>query len=171
MTANCPLTAVCNCRGFSLVELVAVLIILGIIATFVVPRFTSVNQFREYGYTEELITALRYAQQVAVARNRSVIVVTQPNSFRICLSENNSYACPASGGKYLHNPGSDQRWNGVQAGRAPAGVNLSTTTFAFNGLGEPGNWNNHVWQTLSVPVHVTVGNRTITIEAYTGYVY
>lgn len=175
-----PATALCRCRGFSLIELVTVLILLGIIAAVAVPRFGGVQPFREYGYAEALIAALRYAQQVAVARNQPVIMSIDASGVRICLADSSGHSCPAPNGsnapRYLHNPGSDRRWDGVQAGQAPAGVSLSMSpstpsTFAFNGLGEPVQWNDSAWQALSAPMTLTVGNRTITLEAHTGYVY
>lgn len=53
-------------RGFTLVELVAVIILLGIVATVVLPRFSSRDGFVEYAVRDQLISAFRLAQQRAM---------------------------------------------------------------------------------------------------------
>ncbi len=54
-------------RGYSLIELVAVLALLAIIAAFAAPRFFSTQVFAARGYADELAAALRAAQKAAVA--------------------------------------------------------------------------------------------------------
>jgi MSHA pilin protein MshC len=53
-------------RGFSLVELVAVLVILGVLGAMAVPRLID-SPYAERGYAEQIAEALRYAHTVAVA--------------------------------------------------------------------------------------------------------
>ncbi len=53
-------------RGFTLIELVAVIILLGILSAFIVPRFTGTGTFTEYTTRDQIIAALRYAQQRAM---------------------------------------------------------------------------------------------------------
>ncbi|MCP3908391.1 MAG: hypothetical protein GY712_10300 [Oceanicoccus sp.] len=52
--------------GFSSVELVVVILLLGIISTFILPRFTSRDGFAEYAIRDQFISAYRFAQQRAM---------------------------------------------------------------------------------------------------------
>jgi len=54
-------------RGFTIVELIMVIIIIGFLAAVVGPRFFIKSNFDERFYYEELLSALRYAQKLAVA--------------------------------------------------------------------------------------------------------
>lgn len=48
--------------GFTMIELVVVIIMLGIMATTVVPKFFTSTGFQEYTYQDEIITKLRSIQ-------------------------------------------------------------------------------------------------------------
>jgi len=52
--------------GFSLIELVAVIILMGILAVVVLPKFSSRQGFTEYALRDQLISAFRLAQQRAM---------------------------------------------------------------------------------------------------------
>ncbi len=52
--------------GFSLVELVTVILLLGIVSAVVLPRFTSRDGFVEYAVRDQFISAFRFAQQRAM---------------------------------------------------------------------------------------------------------
>ena len=53
--------------GFTVVELVLVIVIIGILGAVAGPRFFNNSTFDERAYYDELASAIRYAQKVAVA--------------------------------------------------------------------------------------------------------
>jgi len=55
-----------NAKGFTLIELVVVLIVLGILSVTVVPKFFSSNGFSEYTYRTDIIAKLRLIQTRAM---------------------------------------------------------------------------------------------------------
>lgn len=116
--------------GFTLVELVMTMMIVGIMAIAVLPRFTSVNDFEAVGYADQLEALFRFAQKSAVAERRLVYLDfgVSPPSMSLASSASNCAAGAAM----------------VLPGGAPA-VPKSTVTVAssgatkicFNGLGKP----------------------------------
>jgi MSHA pilin protein MshC len=63
-----------NNRGFTIVELVVVIIILGIISAVAAPRFFDLQDYKELAFKDELVSALRFAQKRAVASGCAVMV-------------------------------------------------------------------------------------------------
>ena len=60
--------------GFTLVELVVTLIVVGIIAVTAMPRFANQADFDARGFYDGTLSILRYAQKSAVAQRRTVCV-------------------------------------------------------------------------------------------------
>lgn len=57
--------------GFSLVELVTVIILLGILAANILPKFTGSSSFEAHAYRPQLIAALRLTQQRAMQQTNN----------------------------------------------------------------------------------------------------
>lgn len=72
-----------NRKGFSLVELVVVILMLGILAAVAVPVFFDLDDYRERSAYDETAGALRYAQKLAVGSGCDVRVVINSNSYRL----------------------------------------------------------------------------------------
>ncbi|SCX84918.1 GspH/FimT family pseudopilin [Thiohalorhabdus denitrificans] len=63
-----------NQRGFTLVEMAAVLVVLGVLAAVLLPRMPGVGGFQVRAGGDRLVSGLRYAQQQAMSRARYVRV-------------------------------------------------------------------------------------------------
>ena len=134
-------------KGFTLIELIVVMIIIGILAATVLPRidFTISSTASADGAVYMIASDIRYAQEWAMAN-------------RISKSIQFSTAAPAN--KYTFSP--------VSAGMDPSGqlsgATIGTTvTFTFNSLGEPTT-------TAGWTVTVPGSTKTITVSNYTGKV-
>lgn len=56
--------------GFTLVELVVIMIVVGILAAVVMPRMSLIGGFSARGYADQIEAYLRYAQKSALAQRR-----------------------------------------------------------------------------------------------------
>ncbi len=70
-TIICPLS---SARGFTMIELITIIIILGILAAVATPRLFDRNAFESRGFYDQLISGLRYAQKTAISQRRQVCV-------------------------------------------------------------------------------------------------
>ena len=111
-------------KGFTIVELVATLVIIALIAAVTGPLFFDIGIFRERGFFEETLSAVRYAQKHAVATGCHVRVNISATGFRL-FRPVNAAAC----GSGIYNTDvADPSGNSPTFTRtAPEGVTLSTT--------------------------------------------
>ena len=77
--------------GFTLVELITVLVILGVLSAVVAPRFVGLDAFNAEAAKQRLLTGLRYAQQQAMSREGGVKACLSGSAYGIYPG---SEACP-----------------------------------------------------------------------------
>jgi MSHA pilin protein MshC len=147
-------------HGFTIIELVMAIVIVGILAVAVIPRFTDRQTFEARGFHEQAKSMVRYAQKVAIAQHRNVFVNVGANV--ICLTYVADAACTnVTVGDFVLNPADSQRFRRP----TPTGVSFSAaTSFSFSALGRPS-----AAQVIGVSGDGLV--RNITVESETGYVH
>lgn len=78
-------------NGFTLTELVTIIIIVGLLSVVALPRFFDRNTFDGRGFHDQVISTLRQAQKIAIAQHRFVCVAFTANS--ITLTQGATSAC------------------------------------------------------------------------------
>lgn len=140
-----------SAQGFSLVELVIVILLLGILAAVAVPVFFDLQSYRNRTAYDEIAGALRYAQKLAVASGCEV---------RVDLSSGNGYALQQHATGCTTGAFTTLADHPLTSASFPeVGLAASTARLTFDALGR-----------CDRSATLTVGGRTISVIAETGYV-
>jgi len=152
--------------GFTLIELIMVIVIIGVLAMVAAPRIFNSNDFYARGFHDETMALLRYAQKTAIAQRRTVCVAFASSSVTLTMAANaETFDCATSAA--LTGP------NGTPTVTARPGVSFSTATpasfnFNFNGLGQPIGTGGAPVPTRTIQI---AGTADAIVEAQTGYVH
>lgn len=143
-------------HGFTLIELVMVILILGLLAVFIAPRIDP-RDYEARGFYDETLALLRYAQKTAIAQRRTVCVALNVGGVALTIDQNTPPDLICDGPPTLPNP--PRGGSGLTATVAGGGA---IGTFQFTPLGSTNQVGN---VTISMP-----DSANITVDAETGYV-
>lgn len=138
--------------GYSLVELVAVLVVMGVVAAAVLPSLSGTRAIDDARFLSEVRDALRHAQRQAIAQRRATCASFTATSVTLTVATAAGGACASP----LAGPGGEPSLAVTTGGAGFASV---PSDFSFDALGVAS-----IGQTLSV------AGATIVVEAGTGYV-
>lgn len=141
-----------KCHGFTLIEVIAVLMIIGIISAVVISRVGSANVYRLASETETLKVHLRYTQFRAMSDTVSWGIEFSGNSYKLLKNENDAPT---------HLPNENSNTHDLQDG-----VLVSGSTVHFSPCwGSPGD------SDISITLSADGGDsETITVAQHTGFI-
>ncbi|WP_019528132.1 type IV pilin protein [Dasania marina] len=112
--------------GFTLIELVSVMVLLGVLAVAAIPSFTGTNDFSAYSAQDQIIAAARMAQQRAMYDRN-------PSSCYFLDITSNVISVVRLAGPIFEKIGPTEEWrNGIVV---DADVAIVDTRIFFDGLG------------------------------------
>lgn len=135
-----------------------VIVLLGILATAVLPRFFSTSVYDERFLFDQLRSTMRYAQKAAVASGCQIRLQISSNAFSLLRDDNclTSTTPTFSNAPVLHPGGDNEAFNRTGL---PAGITLPSLQLTFLPDGQ-----------VDSDASITVGTRIITVNGSTGFI-
>jgi prepilin-type N-terminal cleavage/methylation domain-containing protein len=145
--------------GYTLIELVTCLIIVGILGTMIAPKLFSYQPFQERGYADEVAAALHNTQDVAVSSGCDASITVNAAGYQALQRAAVGNTCAAAGGWVTPVLAVD---GGTVSGSAPTGVVTSAAhQFVFDSTGRVTN---------GTPPPLGIGSFTLTVDTGSGLV-
>jgi len=152
--------------GFTLPELIAVMLLAAVLAAVAVPRFVERSGYAARGAADFVAASLRYAQKSAIAMRRNVCVTVGATRLAVTYANAAGSAEPCAGA--IADPATGAPFDGRDY---DGGATVATpASLAFDALGRP-----HAvpGTPLAAPLAITVNGHAIPIvlEPETGFVH
>jgi MSHA pilin protein MshC len=152
-------------QGFTLVELVMAIVLIGVLSVVALPRLASRSDVSARGFHDSTLAYLRFAQKSAVAQRRTVCVAFTANGLTLTMAAAEAtFSCGAS--PSLVGPNGE---SSAALTSDSASYSAQPGTLRFDGLGQPVNATGAT--IASQTVQVANAGKTITVEAVTGFVH
>ncbi|HVY06678.1 MAG TPA: prepilin-type N-terminal cleavage/methylation domain-containing protein [Burkholderiales bacterium] len=157
-------------HGFTLVELVVVLIVVGVLAAVAIPRFRGVESFNTMGFADRVMEGLRYAQKQAIAKRRNVCAAFTSTTvtFTFASAAGSASACNTS----LTGPAGQTAFSIAPENKSVVNFTAVPAGITFDALGRPLATSTGLplsaVQTISITGDIV---RTFSVEPETGYVH
>jgi MSHA pilin protein MshC len=131
-------------KGFTLIELVMVLVLIGILAVFVAPRLGDVTSSKAGAFRDKLRADIRYAQDLAMTWNQRHRVFFNtnpaPNPGYAVVNDANGNGTWGEAGEIAPDPAGNGNLNVTLNAGQYAGITVSTPAggfIEFDSLGAP----------------------------------
>jgi MSHA pilin protein MshC len=143
-----------KCAGFTVMELVTVIIIAGVLAVIAIPRLSR-SMFDDAQLYDETLAALHYAQRTAMAYQRTVCVAFTGGN-QLSLTYASAYGSSTCNTNLVPPGGNSATYVLTAPGSA---TYTAAVNFSFDRVGRPSSG-----QTITLS-----SGKSITVEAETGY--
>ena len=154
-----------NCAsGFTLVELLAVIVLLGVLAAISAPKFASNSTFDERFFYDDAISAIRFARKLAVAKGCYIQFTLNSTQFVLNYDTQCGVGSPNLSG-VLYRPGGDEVYSNSDV---PSGS--STWSVVFSAAGQAGRISSGNFVMLSSTETVNIGSWSLQVDGPTGFV-
>ena len=148
-------------RGFTMVELVAVMVLVSVLSVVAIPRLFDTEIFSHRGFEDTLIGDIRFAQKLARYSGCTTRVETTAANYTVSQLAN----CTSGARTSLSRTGSSV--DPINEA-TPDGLTLSAANIYFDSQGRLVNSGGAL---LTNYQDISVGAKTLRVEAQTGYVH
>jgi MSHA pilin protein MshC len=138
-------------NGFTLIELILVIILLSIVSLVVVSRFSSSKTFQQRAVFDQIQFLLKLGQKTAITQRRVIYVSSGTQEFRLCYT----ISSPCLDSQSVSSQGT------VITAKTQNIIVSMPINLTFNTQGVAGN-------TL---ITIPIGSKNLFIEGVTGYVH
>lgn len=169
--------------GFTMVELITVIIVIGILGAIGATRFFDSNTAQNRAFADQVKALVRQAQKLAIAQNRNVFVRARPSGFAVCFTSTCNDIVSLAVAPGGSNSGATrtrsfctldgayvQRWL-CEGTPTQVTVDGAGTDFFFDPLGRPANMDGSGYSRLRWTMNSGASKFQISVEQESGYVY